>query len=97
MKIINKPRQMGKTTNLIKLCASVNGLLIVPNLSQKNIVIKMAHNLGLNPIILSVHEIDKYPAYNPKFVFIDNADEILQHLIGGYHISAISITKKAKL
>lgn len=83
-KIIIKPRQTGRTTELIKMAAE-NNLYIVTTDRQRALYIdKMARELGLNiPFPITLRELPIYP-YSSfiKEVLIDDADHVLEQCVG---------------
>lgn len=100
MKVIVRPRQHGKTLELIKLCYLNPGyIILVPNQMYKKSVEKLArtHGFGI-PDMFTIDEIKISKRSNIRKdvtgVLIDNAEYILAHifdLYGNYSIKAICI------
>lgn len=92
MKLIIKPRCSGKTTELIKISAETDVPILVGNRQQSEYIKRMAHDLRLwikDPYIISeLKNSDRIP---PNKILIDDAEYILQQLIGA-EITAMTIS-----
>lgn len=92
MKLIIKPRCSGKTTELIKISAETNVPILVGNKQQAEYIKRMAYDLQLwikDPYIIS--ELKNGYRIPPHKILIDNAEYILQQLIGA-EITAMTIS-----
>lgn len=95
MDLILKPRQAGKTTELIKMSNKEWLYIICCNKQRVEHISKMAQNMGLDiPYPISLGELPLRSPYIKK-VLIDDADDVLTYLIGK-EIKAISITEGKK-
>jgi hypothetical protein len=103
MNIIFRERQAGKTRELIKRAAEINGVIITNTIQDANNVAKMATDLGLDirkPI--SVRQLNIMVGKIIKDnvpVLVDDAEYVLQYLMNmslagsKIDIDTISITK----
>lgn len=83
MKIIARPRQSGKTTELIKMSAETGYIMAVPNIENKIWVMEKAKEMGLNIPEPFTHDqfIDlDYEDEGIKGFLIDNAEYLLKKL-----------------
>ena len=99
MKLIYKGRGEGKTTELIKLSVETNTYILVKDQQRQGEVAGLAYNLGydmLFPVTLSEHfNAGKSRGMINRRFLIDDADDILQYLIGSdIPILACSWTKE---
>lgn len=99
MKVILKGRGEGKTTELIKMSVETNTYILVLDKERQHEVARMAKDLGYEnmpfPVTLDEHFSAHRSAgmYNRRFL-IDDADDILHHLIGDdIPILAITMTE----
>ena len=99
MKCIIRPRQLGKTTELIKLASKGRYKLIVcHNQNEARRIFKLARNMDLNiPLPISYREfLDKsYCGNNIEAFLIDNVDLFLGYLTE-VPIEVITITEEDK-
>jgi len=81
----------GKTFDLMKACAEVNGVFVTDN---SDYAAAEAHRLGYDIIVVSWHEVllsgGESPFVDGAEIFIDNPTGFLQRMTGG-HITAIAI------
>lgn len=83
-KMIIKPRQTGRTTELIKMAAENNLYIVTTDRQRALFIVKMARDLGLNipfPITLRELPVCPYSSFI-KEVLIDDADHILERCVG---------------
>ena len=98
MQIILRKRQMGKTTELIRMSAETFAYIVVPTKNDASRVFQMAKKMGLDiPFPLSFDEFirGQYHGKNIKGFLIDNADMLLQYMSKGVAIKAISLNDNA--
>lgn len=87
MNIIYKPRGAGKTTELVKMSAAT-GIPIV--CLHPRYVLCVANDLSLDiPAPIAVKD---YVPFSKEKILVDNAEHILQHLIG--KIACMSISEE---
>jgi len=94
MEIIYKPRQLGKTTEIIKLSAKNGGYIVCMSHSEAERVFQQARTMKLNiPFPITFHEFitGEYYGKGIKSFLIDNAEILLQQ-ISRVPIEAISFT-----
>lgn len=94
MKIICKPRQMGKTTELIKIAAQNLSTIICRSDSDARKISAQAHKMNiiiLTPITIDDFLKGRFHADRIKNFCIDNPELILKELAQGVEISAISL------
>lgn len=87
MKIIYKGRGEGKTTELVKLSASTNTHILCIDTRR---ICSVAKELGVK--IPSPIPISDYKPYSYDTIIVDDAEYILQYLIG--KIECMSISKE---
>lgn len=99
MKLIYKGRGEGKTTELIKLSVATNTYILVKDKNRQRQVADLAQALGYDSMLFPVTLFEHFEAgrskgmINRRFL-IDDADDILQYLIGvDIPILACSLTK----
>lgn len=95
MQIILRPRQMGKTTELIRMSAETFAYIIVRSKNDATRIFHQAKEVGLDiPFPLTFQEFisGEYFGKNIKGFLIDNADDLLQSLSKGVPVQAISVT-----
>jgi len=99
MKVILKGKGEGKTTELIKMSVETNTYILVLDNKRQVEVARLAEELGyknmLYPVTLEEHFFAKKSSgmFNRRFL-IDDADDILHHLIGDdIPILAITMTE----
>jgi len=96
MKLLFKPRQGGKTTELIKISAKENIYIVCSDRSRVSYIMELARVLKLSiPFPMTFDEVKRkqYLARGIKKILIDDADEFLQSSIPDLEIETITITK----
>ena len=97
-KIILKPRQTGRTTELIKMAAEHNLYIVTTDRNRALFIDKMAKDLGLKiPFPITVRELPIHPVmrHGCSFVnevLVDDADQVLECLVGT-KIKALAMEK----
>lgn len=82
-KMIIKPRQTGRTTELIKMAAENNLYIVTTDRQRALSIAKMARDLGLKiPFPITFRELSVRPYSFIKEVLIDDADHILERCVG---------------
>lgn len=82
-KIIIKPRQTGRTTEMIKMAAEHNLYIVTTDRFRALNIAKMAKDLGLNILFpITVRELPIQPNHATQEVLIDDADNVLERLVG---------------
>ena len=97
MKLIIKPRQSGKTSELIRMSEEANAYIITLNRGMAEYVSKMAKAQGHNiphPIALNDYMRTGFKDSNVKHILIDNADMVLQHIFSEATIDAITMSSE---
>ncbi len=91
-KMIIKPRQTGRTTELIKMSAENNLYIVTTDRQRALFIAKMAQDLGLIiPFPITLRELPIRPHSSfIKEVLIDDADHVLE-LCVGVKIKAITM------
>ena len=99
MKVIYKEPRTGKTTELIKMCATCGGYIVCKDeIEAKRIANQAkADNLKI-PFPLTFYEFlnKSYHANGVKKVYIDNADMLIEYISRGIRVEAISLDDKSK-
>lgn len=85
MKIIYKSRGEGKTTELVKMSASTGIPILCKNIRY---IIDIANELGLN--IPEPITIKDYTPFSNEKILVDDAEYVLEHLIGRIECMTIS-------
>lgn len=96
MKIIAKPRYIGKTTELIKLSAKTNAYILVANRSRQKMVAELARSMNINipyPVTVDDYMRTKFRGSFIKHILIDDADDVLRIFFNIVVIDAITITE----
>ena len=97
MKIIIKPRQTGRTTELIKRCAEYRYALIVcPSRRQVEFVFRKACELGFeipNPITFREFVDGMFYGKNIDAFLFDNLDAALESFARGVLVDAVVFKK----
>lgn len=99
MKVICRPRQMGKTYDLIKRCASEGGYIVCCAHKEVDKVYNMAKCMNLNipfPITYTEFILGHYPPAGVKKFHIDNLDLCLQ-MYSKVPISTITLTSGERI
>jgi NAD-dependent SIR2 family protein deacetylase len=103
MKVILRPRQTGRTEELIRLCAEAEergevSYIVCSNHTEAYRIAEVAKELKLMiGFPLTVHEFldNQYAARNVNNLFIDNADQLLQ-AIAQVPIRAITVEQESE-
>lgn len=85
MKIIYKPRSSGKTTELVKLSASMQAPIICINPRYVSEVAKELRVTIPQPI-----SIKDYKPFSNEKILVDDAEYVLAHLIGKIECMTLS-------
>jgi hypothetical protein len=97
MNIIYKQRHQGKTTELIKNCFEVDGLIITSDYKSKRYILEIAQKMNIK---IKEPEVFFDFMYNRKFgmfrqkLFIDNLELCLQSIISEHEIDTIVLNKE---
>lgn len=94
MKVIARPRQGGKTTELIRLAAEEFLYVVCPDLAQVRYVSQMARDMGLDiPFPLTWHEFSagRFHSRGINGFVIDNLDMCVQQMTT-VPVRAVSLT-----
>lgn len=82
-KMIIKPRQTGRTTEIIKMAAENNLYIVTTDRQRALYIAKMAQKLGLKiPFPITIRELPVRPYSFINEVLIDDADQVLACLVG---------------
>lgn len=93
MKVIVRPRQMGKTTDLIKYAAEIDATIVCLNEHMAKSIYRLAKDMGCN-----IHTPTPYTRLRcvSGTILIDNANMILanllkypEHMIGGVVLDGV--------
>ena len=98
MKVIQLPRQQGKTTAIIRSCAELGGYIVVPTSRDVRRVFDAARDMGLSvpfPITFSEFIGGKFSTKIECF-WIDDIDRCLATVGRGVPIAAVSIDALAE-
>ena len=97
MKIIAKPRQQGKTTEMIKISAEKNIYIACLNQREAQRIFSQAKYMGLKipyPVTFdNLLDREYFAGSMIKDVLIDNADRLLEYIVRPLYISAASFTE----
>lgn len=97
MRLIVKPRQSGKTSELIRMSEETNAYILTLNRGMAEYVSKMAEQQGYNilfPITLDEYMRSRLKGSHVTHILIDNADMILQHIFSEATIDAITMSEQ---
>lgn len=97
MKVIHKPRQAGKTTELIKLASQEGGYIVCHSRDEACRISKTAEESGkqiLFPITYDEYLNGSFCGKNIKAFYIDNVELLLSRIARGVPVKAISINKE---
>lgn len=96
MKVICQPRQSGKTTKLIEMCAQSKWCyIVVANRTRAKYVADLAKKMNVTipfPITLDEGLNDGFKGTFIESILIDDADDLLQSLFYRVEVKAISVT-----
>ena len=96
MKKIFRPRQQGKTTELIKLSEATGHYILVADRKRADCVFQMAEKMGchiLNPV--TVYDYFRTHGFRGSYIkdiLIDDADAVLQRVFDCVNVEAITMT-----
>lgn len=96
MKIVMKPRGHGKTVDAVLEAVNKDCPIIVLNNHHKKVIKETAKKLNIDSkelIIVTVDELNKLKGLSYKKVVVDNADDILESLLGN-EIKMITLNKE---
>lgn len=103
MNIIIKPRNAGKTTEIIKRAArDPDGILVEPTESMvdaaRDTIALMRHRLEIDrvPVVVNIDRLrERLQGMHPRpVIYIDNADYILQQMVGECRIKALTMSEE---
>lgn len=93
---IFRPRQRGKTTDLIKLSEATGHYILVADRKRANCVLQMAEEMGchiLNPVtVIDYFRTHGFAGSYTKDILIDDADAVLRMVFDKVNIEAITMT-----
>ena len=93
---IFRPRQMGKSTELIKLSAKTGHYILTANRMRCDILFHQAEKMGYNiPFPVTVEEYFRQNGFRGSFItdiLIDDADAVLCQIFSRVNIEAITMT-----
>jgi hypothetical protein len=99
MKVIHKPRQTGKTTELIKIASQEGGYIVCHSHDEAYRISKTAEEIGkqiLFPITYDEYLNGSFCGKNIKAFYIDNVEFLLSRIARGVPVNAISVNKETK-
>ena len=94
MKVIARPRQGGKTTELIRLAAEEFLYVVCPDQAQVRYVANLARDMGLDipfPLSWAEYSVGRYNGRGIKGFVIDNLDSCIQQMTT-VPVRAVSLT-----
>ncbi len=97
MKVIHKPRQTGKTTELIKIASQEGGYIVCHSRGEAYRISKTAEEIGkqiLFPITYDEYLNGSYRGKNIKAFYIDNVEFLLSIIARGVPVKAVSVNKE---
>lgn len=95
MEKIIKPRQTGKTTDLIKISAEKGTYILTANRNRAVCVFNMAQEQNRNipfPVTLWEYQRSEFRGSFINHILIDDADAVLQELFKTIQIDALTMT-----
>ena len=95
MKKIIRPRQSGKTSELIRMSEQTQTYIVTPTMARAKITAQMAQELGHNipfPVSLAEYLRSSFRGSYIKHILIDDGDDLLQELFKEVQIDAITIS-----
>ncbi len=95
MKKIIKPRQAGKSTELIRMSEESGAYIIVSSRARANFLFQLAHETGHKipfPVTYREYEQSRFRGSFVRHILIDDADDLLQMLFKEVTIDAITMT-----
>jgi hypothetical protein len=97
MRVICKPRRAGKTTDLIKMAAQSQAYIVVMHRREAQRIAEQAEEMGLDirfPVTFEELLQTKMVGSFVRNIIIDNADILLERLLGNLKIECISLTEE---
>ena len=97
VKLIFKPRQSGKTSELIRMSEETNAYILTPNRMMAQHISKMAEEQGHNilfPVTLDEYLNSRFKGSHVRHILIDDADMILQQIFNEVTIDAITMSER---
>jgi hypothetical protein len=97
MKVIHKPRQAGKTTELIKIASQEGGHIVCYSHEEAYRISKTAEEIGeqiLFPITYDEYLNGSFCGKNIEAFYIDNVELLLSKISRGVPVNAISVNKE---
>lgn len=94
MKKIIKPKGTGKTTELIKLSHDTWTYILVTDSGRQRFLSKLAKELKIDipyPVTVLELEHSRSGLCHLKNILIDDADDVLEELLGSLNIAAITM------
>jgi len=94
VKVIHKPRQTGKTTELIKIASQEGGYIVCHSRDEAYRISKTAEESGkpiLFPITYDEYLNGLFCGKNIKAFYIDNVELLLSRIARGVPVNAISV------
>lgn len=95
MKKIIRPRQAGKSTELIRMSEESGAYIIVSSRARANFLFQLAHETGHKipfPVTYREYEQSRFRGSFVRHILIDDADDLLQMLFKEVTIDAITMT-----
>lgn len=96
MKKIIRPRQTGKSSELIRIAEETNAYIIVANRARAVCLADLARQQGRNilfPVTLQEYERYRFRGSDVRHVLIDDADAVLAYVFKEVEIDAITMTE----
>lgn len=97
MKKIIRPRQAGKSSELIRIAEETNAYIIVATRTQAVFLADLAQKQGrhiLFPVTLREYEQSRFRGSYIRRVLIDDADAVLEQVFKEVTIDAITMTEQ---
>ena len=95
MKKIIRPRQAGKSSELIRMSEESGAYIITPNRARANFLQQMAEEQGHHipfPVTFREYEQSRFRGSFVRNILIDDADDLLEHIFKEVHIDAITMS-----
>jgi hypothetical protein len=97
MKVIHKPRQTGKTTELIEIASQEGGYIVCHNREEAYKILKTAEEIGKQipfPITYDEYLNGSFCGKNIEAFYIDNVELLLSMIARGVPVNAISVNNE---
>jgi hypothetical protein len=97
VKVIHKPSQTEKTTELIEIASQEGGYIVCHNREEAYRISKTAEEIGKQipfPITYDEYLNGSFCGKNIKAFYIDNVDLLLSRIAKGVPVNAISVNKE---